>query len=595
MAKDFTYEIRGFGGLAETINETGAANSPQSPDTVNFTLTPDRRLQKREGFRTVRKFEGAIRAIWSGILADTSHCFVVESVRVWHGEGSFDSMEQVGVLPGHDTVQIVEFGGKLFFLSGVGIRRFCPEEGFGELNPYRPLLMAGSGPDGLGTPVEEANLLGGKCRQRFSPKAGELAYHLCLVDVDSVDYVTVNGQELLPSQYRVNLTGGLVTLLQDPPDGGTDSVEIGFTKHNADNDFRVTRCRYASVFGGTNDTALFLWGNATYPAVRLHSGYADGRPSGEYFPETHCVQVADGSALTGVLGYYDRQLLFTRENAYVSAAQSETDAFGRVRTRYPIHRISTAAGNLSPANACLAGNTPVSVTAGGLCRWNSDSLRDETNATVFSQRISVGLGKLAPESLRLFYRRGKQQLYLWSPQKAFYVYDQPTDSFWRLDGWKPECFFEEVATGALYFGTKTGQLCLVGGTDDDGVPITAHWDSGELEIGSGFYGKHLYGLAATVSACAQNRLRVRWTADVEGSSLPNGGEILLESRQDVTDFSRWDFSRLSFLTAYHARNLSKRLRVRRFRRIRLRLEECSDCRLQVESIRLWGRIHEKKL
>lgn len=594
MAKDFVYEIRGFGGLSEDTDGQTASQSGKSPDTVNFTLTSDHRLQKREGFRTVKQFSGRIRGIWSGILANTHHLFVVEGVRVWH-RGEEDAWEQLGTLPGIQEVQTVEFGGKLYFLTGMGMRRFCPKEGYGELEPYRPLVMAGSGPDGLGTPVEEANLLGGRCRQQFSSREGSGIYHLCLTDIDSVDYVKVDGMALSPSEYEVHLAGGLVTILTDLPDSTVENVEIGFTKHNVENERRVTRCRYASVYGGNNETALFLWGNEDFPAMRLHSGNADGAPSGEYFPETAYVQVGDGSAITGILRYYDRQLIFTREAAYACHGESATDAFGRSRNYYPVQLISGAAGNLAVGSACLMGNTPVSVTVGGLCRWQVGSLRDETNAAVFSRPIGKGVQELLSQGIRLFYHGAKERLYLWSEQGKFYVYDAPTDSFWRYEGWKPTCFFEDRAKGQLYFGTAKGGLCLVGGTDDDGAPIEAHWYSRELDLGASSHTKSLFRAGVVLQAQANPKVKLECFADVEGKACPNSAKLAWEEEKPLVDFSQWSFSLLSFLTADYARNLLSPLRLRRFRRIQLCLREKSDRALQVESIRLMGRINDKQV
>jgi hypothetical protein len=327
----------------------------------------------------------------------------------------------------------------------------------------------------------------------------------------------------------------------------------------------------------------------------LHSGYADGTPSGEYFPETHYVQVGDGSAITGILRYYDRQMIFTREAAYASVSESTTDALGRTRRVYPVHLISAAAGNLAVGSACLVGNTPVSVTAGGLCRWQIDSLRDETNATVFTHRIAAGLRRMSLEKLRLFYHAAKERLYIWSPKEFFYVYDGATDSFWRYEGWEPRCFFEDSAEGELYFGTETGRLCRVGGSDDDGAPIAAYWHSSELDLGLPSHSKTLFRAAVLCKALSDPCLRLQWSADVEGRSVPNNGEEARRVARPLFHFGELCFSRLGFLTGYHACNLLFPLRIRRFRRLRLCLKECSTQDLQVESIRLWGRCHDKQV
>ncbi len=593
MAKDFSYVIRSFGGLADNY-ENSLPKEHQSPDMVNFMITEDYRLKKRPGFRTVKKFDGDIRAIRSGLFLNTRHYFLVEGERVWHSETGFDQMKQIGTLPGHDLVELVEFDGKLLFLSGEEIRVFDPETGFSPIEPYRPLLTVATSPEGVGTPLEDVNLLGGRARQTFSPDGKAYVFFLSFPSVDSVDYVLLNGVPANPDSYEADPRQGCVIFNGPLAAGNPDRLEIGFTKHDPVKEAQILRCRWGMSYGGDNDLCLFLWGNPDCPAVRFHSGSADGKPCLGYFPEIHYTRVGDGTPITDILRHYDRQVIFTKDCTYYSCPQSSTDQLGRVRTLYPVYLLSAAAGNLAPGNASFAENDPVTVTAEGLCRWMATNVREEKNARVFSGRIKKGLSATDLSKVLLYRRPSDGCIYLVTQEKDIYVYSPSLDVFWRYRGWKPTCFFEEEG-GSFYFGTADGKLCAVEGRSDDGVGIDAHWSSTELSLGDEVHTKTLHRIGVKMAADEENRVELSWTADVEGKNLPNGRSRILKSDSSLFSFGELAFDRMSFNTAYHRRKLSVRAEARRFHRIRLKLCSQGTWDAQIENLTLTGTVNDKKV
>lgn len=593
MAKDFSYVIRSFSGLSDNA-ENGLPEARQSPDMLNFRITEDRRLKKRPGFRTVASFDGEIRAIWSGQILGVKHYFVVESVRVWHSLTGFEAMEQIGTLPGHERVEPVEFDGKLVFLSGGGIRVFDGETGFQEVEPYRPLLTVATSPEGVGTPLEEVNLLGGRARQSFSPDGAAETFFLAFSPVDSVDYVKLGGSLLSEEDYAADPQQGCVSLSFSPAGGAPDSLEIGFTKREREKENRILRCRYGCAYGGDNDLSLFLWGNPDHPALRFHSGSAEGKPCLGYFPEINYTLVGNGAAVTDIVRHYDRQVIFTEEGAYSSYSLRLTDALGRVRVQYPVYPLSSAMGSVAPGSAVLLGNEPVTITGAGLCRWRSTNVREEKNAVLFSQPIASGLRKTDLKKAFLFFRSFEGCLYLVTEERDVYVYSPRLDAFWLYRGWEPSCFFEE-AEGGFYFGTDDGRLCLVEGHSDDGEEIEAYWSTTELDLGNGSYTKTLHRIGVRLTGGVENGLVLSWTADVEGNSLPNGKSRILQSKHRLFSFEEMGFEDFSFNTAFSSRLLSLRPEARRFGRIRLRLYSKGSREVQIEELSLRGTVNDKKL
>ena len=567
MPKDFTYTLKAFSGL----EDDPAPDSGGARTMVNFEITDRGSLKKRDGFRTEAVYGGAIRALWTGELAGTTHFFAVEGVRVRHSATGWEDMELIGTLPGRERAQIFPFGSKLWFLGGAGINVFDPADGtYGEPEPYRPLVTVNTSPEGVGTPLEEANLLGGRYRQSFSPFGGARTFKLFMTRPDSVDYVKLNGEKLPAGDYSVDLDAGTVTLNAAPPDVA-DSVEIGFTKEDRLRSMRINQCRGACAYGSENDVAAFLWGDPDHPNVRYHSGLADGKPDLSYFPENSYTAVGDGSAITAIIRHYDRQLIFTENAAYCSYPRTYTDGLGRDRTVYPVDPLSSAFGCVSFGGAALMDNDPVTVTDSGLCRWSATSVREEKNARIFSSRIGELLSGRDMRRMRVYRRASNGRLLMTTSLGEVLVYSPRADSFWIHEGVNPYCFVEDAA-GTLFFGASDGRVCRVGGSDDDGEPIRAVWTGATARMGADAAVKFASRVILETAPDTEKDVRLYWTADVTGESSPNRGEVRFDLRpRTLFGFGSWDFARLSFNTQRLRRTLAARIAVRRFTRMRMTL------------------------
>ncbi|MBQ9545235.1 MAG: hypothetical protein IJV00_08925 [Clostridia bacterium] len=586
MAKEFTFDLKRFGGL----DDSPGTDSVLSPDTVNFDITDEGRLKKRDGFVTVGRLNGKIRALWNGELNGEEHFVAVGGVRVFHSLSGWDDLELIGTLPGSLEAQIIPFYDRLYLLGGSGIRVFDPAaDTYGEPVPYRPLVTVATSPSGVGTPLEEANLLGGLYRQSFTTDGESLTYKLFLDRLDSVDYVKMNGETLDPSAYTVNRTDGCVRFVS-PPAASSDGLEIGFSKEDLSRKARVDNCRKAMVYGGDNDTAVFLWGNEDLPQLRFNSVNVNGVPSFEYFPESAYVCVGDGSPVTDIIRHYDRQIVFTRNAAYYSYPETYTDALGRDRTVYPVKALSTAYGNVSFGQSVLMDNDPVTVTPSGLCRWLSTSIRDEKNALIFSQSVSGFFSGTDPESLKLFMRRSGGTLLATTLKGDVLVYSPRINVFWIWRGIGPCRFFENGA-GELFFGTYDGRICRMGGASDDGLPIEARWCSAPLELGEGNHSKTVWRLRADCTS--GGGLKIDWTADTEGRNLPGHGKVGLRCGFGSFDFSNLDFFDFSFNTQDLIRRLKARVRIRRFRKLRVVISSVGREKTEIESLSFHGTVNDK--
>lgn len=84
----------------------------------------------------------------------------------------------------------------------------------------------------------------------------------------------VNGSAVTVS--AVNRSTGLVTLAAAPANGnGLANVSIAFAKTVSGYADKINKCRFAGLYGGKNDTRVFLSGNPDEPDCDWQSGLYD--------------------------------------------------------------------------------------------------------------------------------------------------------------------------------------------------------------------------------------------------------------------------------------------------------------------------------
>ena len=101
----------GFGGIGEKGLSTGKAT-----DMRNFRLLPDGALEKRCGWEVRQRFASDVRAVWQGVIEESSCIFVVVDDTVYRFVG--DNQYEVGVLT--DSVGHVDFAfylGRLYLFD----------------------------------------------------------------------------------------------------------------------------------------------------------------------------------------------------------------------------------------------------------------------------------------------------------------------------------------------------------------------------------------------------------------------------------------------------------------------------------------------
>mgnify|MGYP003308557908 CR=1 FL=1 len=373
-------------------------------------------------------------------------------------------------MDGEGQVVFFPYHSKLYLLTGESI--YCYDgTGFSTIEPYIPLIMICTPPDGSGTVYEEINLLTRKVRQRFSPDGVGRKFPAAVENVDAIDWVKFYGVIQRDDFYWFDFDNSSFEFA-GAPNAGVDSIEIQYQIAAEDVSDRIKKCRFASAFGGSSDTRVFLYGNPDSPAVRYHSGIVDGKPAFNYFPETAFSLVGTGEPITAICRHYDRQLIFTAGSAYYSYLEYMTGSEGRLIAAFPVLPMNEERGCVAYGQAILVKNTPVTIAEDGLFQWISTNIRDERNAENLSDPIDQALQKELLDQAILFNRKEKSELYLCVGENLF-VYNYRLKLFYR---YRVPSILGFCQGDRLYFYNDAG-IFAVGGNTDDGQRIHAVWKS----------------------------------------------------------------------------------------------------------------------
>ncbi len=487
MAKDFTLRVEEFAGMRLSADNTDELSVGNGADMVNFRITQAKKLKRREGYSRVFNAPSNLRGIFCGSVGGVTHYLAACGNRLYTSTEGFDRLEPLETeLGGEDRVFFFPFHSKLYLLTGENIYHYDGAT-LSIIEPYIPLIMICTPPQGSGIVYEDVNLLTRRVRQRFSPDGYKTIFPAAVENVDAIDWVKINGFIQREDSYYFDYDNSSFEFV-GAPRMGTDTVEIQYVIAKEDVSDRIKKCCFATAFGGANDTRAFLYGNPDSPAVRYHSGIVDGKPSFTYFPETAFSLVGTGDPITAICRHYDRQLIFTAGSAYYSYLEYMTGSEGRLIAGFPILPLNEERGCVAPGQAILVKNTPYTLAEDGLFQWISTNIRDERNAECMSEPINHALQKEVLSSAILFNRKEQSELYLCVGENC-YVYNYRLKLFYR---YRVPRILGFCRGEQLYFYTEDGIFSL-GGNTDDGQKIKAVWKSKLLDFSDKQRIKKLFG------------------------------------------------------------------------------------------------------
>ena len=575
---------------ADFTSDPSQIDASRSPWPLNLIADEGGFPEKRLGWRTVLTLTGQINGIYT-LTVDESVYWILH-----HG----GTISQVNIESGAVVATLKSginnarsqgfvFDEKLYLLTGAEYLVVSVASGAITCkevteNAYIPRTFIARHPSGGGTALEGINLLSAKRQNDFLADGTSTVYQLDATDIDSVDWIEVNGT-VMTTGYTANLVSGTVTFTAAPkkPENaggieGADNVLIRYSKHVDGYAERVTKCTVLAQFGQGAFDRVFISGNPGFPNLDWYSGYRD--PT--YFSDLSYSVI--GSEQTAVMGYLHigEQLAVIKEDnqqdATVFIRSVEISSDGTVK--FPLKQGVQSIGAVSKYCFQSLRDDPLFLSAYGVNALVTNNILLERT---IKRRSGLIDPKLTAESGlseavasvwgdwyvicingNCYVADSKQQSYKGSVADNF-MYEW---YFWN--NVPARVLFERE--GTLWFGTADGRLCRFN-TDrngmnrfsDDGAAIIAEWATKSDDDGDFMRFKTMIrrgsGVMCKPYTISSVKVIIKTDRDF-GTEIKN-------TPTSIFDFNYLDFSALSFNTSEGPQVVPFNRKVRKYKTIQI--------------------------
>lgn len=523
----------------------------RSPDACNMIANETFFPVKRTGYRRIAAFDAEI----FGLHRLDGHTLCHAGNILWRmGEDE----EPVQLYTDMNEEKSVSFlmGGKLWLLDGKTYLVYDGET----VQPVRdiayvPTTTIGCAPAGGGTSLEAVNLLTPKRINTFVGDGESTKFQLDCQDID------LDSAECVEFEIdSVNPITGVVTFKQPPPDaGGLANVIISFSKTTEHPS--IDKCRICGLYGGKNDTRVFVSGNPEEPNCDWQSGLYD--PT--YFPDTGYTRIgSDASAIMGYARQYDTQVVLKSDGQDAKQYLRTFELDENDRPSYPLRQGAEAAGAVSRYAIHVLEGTPLYLSQQGVMGVFGTNVTEYRTIAGISQRIDP---RLSSEQLQTAVACVWKGSYYLAVGGHCYIADSrqtensiPEWYYW--DNIPAVCFLADSVDERLWFGTADGRVCaFCRETDgdaylDDGSPVYARW-------ATPFSTLDVWNRTKTILSCRPLLMPYGYSGADIWYRTEHSFVCVCKSHFSQFDFAHIDFSRFSFYSAAAAVPIPVRRRIRR--------------------------------
>lgn len=563
------YRINSFRGINVSVTPT-QIDETQSPDMLNMALDEKGALNKRAGYERVFATplgNGAINGMFLYRKSDGSTVFLFA-----HGTRLYrlDNEEPVSIYTSlaNRQVNFFSMNGKCYVQDGTN---FLVYDGTTvsrvEDNPYIPTITISRPPAGGGEPYEDFNLLGRGFKDSFSADGTAKEFVLSLKGLDATSVrAEVNGANMNEgSGFTVDRVNGKVTFTTAPTKG-TNNVIITAYKTQAGLPNRIKRCQFNVIFGGSNDSYVFMSGNPDEINMIWKSGLDDkGLPDPSYWPENGFYRIGnDNEAVQGFSKQYDYLVIekeFSKWNIGITIENG--------KVTFPIRPINDQIGTIARNSIQITENNPISLSKEGMYVLKASNIRDERNVEHISETIDRYL--LSESNLRDAVSVDYDKKYWLALNSKVYVLDYTQRSkgsfgeWYIFDNIPAGCFLE--ANGFLYFGSNREGLLYrfkkvlydADPYNDDGQPINAYWKSKPINFGADEYYKVIDQLYVGIKPSGKTSVEISYETNNKRSIINENEPVQF----NLFDFNRIDFSNFTFQFSSFPRSIKRKVKAKK--------------------------------
>ena len=401
---------------------------------------------------------------------------------------------------------------------------------------------------------EQINLLSPFYRVQFNTSSTETTYAIPNLDTNgTVVEVKYQGQVLDASEYTVN--DQLLLSFPEPLYSLTNALEVKVRFANAtitENQGKINGCRVCGIFGGENDTRVFLGGNAAAPATDYYSDLYD--PT--YFAaDAYTTIGSDDDPIMAYSLQYDTMIIHKKRSTWNRRFEIVDG-----KALYSIRPVNDYVGVFAPKSVQLLDNAPVMLTENGVYCLVGGKVRDERNMEHISERVDKRL--LQEGNLEKAVSFDFQGLYGLGLNDKVYLYDYRRKEWLYWEGIPAISFL--ATDERLYFGSADGRIylfCQEGEADcflDNGQAYRAAWRSKNTALGA----ERVYKMVKRLGIIFTEQAAVN-SAALTFEDDRRGRRALQACRWRLHDFGDTDFGDFSFIVNAMPKVFNRRLQAKR--------------------------------
>ncbi len=266
-----------------------------------------------------------------------------------------------------------------------------------------------------------------------------------------------------------------------------DVIEIDFTvlRDDSSDDEQISDCSIYGIYGGNNDTRVFLSGNPKHK----NRDYASGLYDATYFPNNMYTDVgSESSAIVGYQKLYSNQII-VKDDATEDASQYlrslNIDESGNVT--YTLIQGHSTYGGSCASSFKQVGGLPFYIGPGGAYTIAGGAVQNQNNTVLRSLQINKRF--LLEDLESAVCCRFEDNYIVATGTHIWYCDTQHGMEWFYLEG-LPEITCIWPHRDSLYFGTADGRVCVFSKredqnayydnlnpdkTTDGAVPVTCYW------------------------------------------------------------------------------------------------------------------------
>lgn len=556
----------------------------RSPYAVNLISDSGGMPEKRTGWRTLHRLEGAVNGLWHCHVGDADHLIAHVGANIYEWQDSGDPvLLKSGVYDGKSTAFFLL--SKLYILTGSEYLQY-DGAAITDVEPYVPTVVVNRKPSGGGDFIEALNLIGKQWNEEFIGDGSTTVYQLSYTGLDDTTVICKVYEnaawvdKVENTDFTVDRTLGKVTFNTAPANATVPNVKITPSKTREGSADKINKSKSAVVY---NDSVVFVCGAER--GIDYRSGY--GKPG--YFPDTGYDRV--GTDATDIMGYckIGEYLGIVKESNSQDSTiflrwhdqQTTYDADGKSTTEtvYKKKQGVVGVGAVSRKAIGMLLDEPLFLSSQGIFALTSNAVTFERTVQNRSEYLDFNLTR--EEGLEKAVCCEWQGYFILCVNGHCYVLDSKqrtaksrNNSNFVYEGyyWEniPASTFLSVG-GNLYFGTEDGRICKFN-TDmdgmarynDDGQAITAVWSTQMDDDGQPQRLKTMVkkGCAVTLKPFTRSGVAVYVRTEKDAAERE-----IRSSTLDIFDWEDIDFSRFSFDSNDSARDVMLRKKEKKYKRL----------------------------